>query len=222
MIEWKDFQKHETLSLEGSGGGIFVRWGGPQTPSLFKVLFCPSKETPYSGGCFIFDVAIPDTYPEKPPFMRLLTTGGGNVRFNPNLYQCGKVCLSLLGTWSGEPWNPKVSNLTQLFMSILAMIFVDDPYFNEPGFQNTKGTAQGDVSSNAYNTNIRYYTLKHAVREMIESPPAEFATACTEHFKALWSCLREEYATWITREPSAERRGEMQAMVEESEKILFG
>ena len=25
------------------------------------------------------------------------TTGGGSVRFNPNLYNCGKVCLSLLG-----------------------------------------------------------------------------------------------------------------------------
>ena len=33
--------------------------------------------------------------------------GSGTVRFNPNLYQNGKVCLSLLGTWSGgvdEQW----------------------------------------------------------------------------------------------------------------------
>ena len=36
------------------------------------------------------------------------TTGNGTVRFNPNLYHCGKVCLSLLGTWEGaqgEQWN---------------------------------------------------------------------------------------------------------------------
>lgn len=33
--------------------------------------------------------------------MLLATTGGGKVRFNPNLYNNGKVCLSLLGTWSG-------------------------------------------------------------------------------------------------------------------------
>ena len=36
------------------------------------------------------------------------TTGNGVVRFNPNLYHCGKVCLSLLGTWEGaqgEQWN---------------------------------------------------------------------------------------------------------------------
>jgi hypothetical protein len=35
------------------------------------------------------------------------------VRFNPNLYINGKVCLSLLGTWSGPSWNPKTSTLLQ-------------------------------------------------------------------------------------------------------------
>ena len=34
--------------------------------------------------------------------MHLRTTGGGTVRFNPNLYNSGKVCLSLLGTWPGR------------------------------------------------------------------------------------------------------------------------
>ena len=40
-------------------------------------------------------------YPEVPPKVQLITTGMGAVRFNPNLYNCGKVCLSLLGTWQG-------------------------------------------------------------------------------------------------------------------------
>jgi len=47
----------------------------------------------------------------------LRTTGNGTVRFNPNLYNCGKVCLSLLGTWSGgqgESWNPEVSSAFQV------------------------------------------------------------------------------------------------------------
>jgi baculoviral IAP repeat-containing protein 6 len=44
-------------------------------------------------------------------------TGGGAVRFNPNLYNCGKVCLSLLGTWTGkegEGWNAEVSTALQV------------------------------------------------------------------------------------------------------------
>lgn len=36
--------------------------------------------------------------------VQLCTTSGGNVRFNPNLYQQGTVCLSLLGTWGGPSW----------------------------------------------------------------------------------------------------------------------
>lgn len=51
------------------------------------------------------------------PQVHLCTTGGNRVRFNPNLYNCGKVCLSLLGTWSGdkgENWNPDVSTAVQV------------------------------------------------------------------------------------------------------------
>ena len=36
------------------------------------------------------------------------------VRFNPNLYNCGKVCLSLLGTWSGPGWVPGESTILQV------------------------------------------------------------------------------------------------------------
>jgi len=42
--------------------------------------------------------------------------GGGSVRFNPNLYNCGKVCLSLLGTWGGsrgEGWDAHSSSALQ-------------------------------------------------------------------------------------------------------------
>jgi ubiquitin-protein ligase len=59
-------------------------------------------DTPYAGGLFEFDCFMPIEYPNKPPLMHLRTTGGGTVRFNPNLYNDGKVCLSLLGTWPGR------------------------------------------------------------------------------------------------------------------------
>lgn len=45
--------------------------------------------------------------------VQFLTTGNGSVRFNPNLYNCGKVCLSLLGTWSGPSWDPATSTILQ-------------------------------------------------------------------------------------------------------------
>ena len=49
------------------------------------------EDTPYSGGLFTFDIMCPADYPNAPPKVNLATTGGGSVRFNPNLYNCGKV-----------------------------------------------------------------------------------------------------------------------------------
>ena len=47
--------------------------------------------TPYALGIFVFDVFCPAEYPSIPPLVHLETTGGGTVKFNPNLYADGKV-----------------------------------------------------------------------------------------------------------------------------------
>ncbi len=53
------------------------------------------------------------------------------MRFNPNLYADGKVCLSLLGTWHSagaatEKWDPSTSSLFQLLLSVQGMILVPE------------------------------------------------------------------------------------------------
>jgi ubiquitin-protein ligase len=57
---------------------------------------------------------LPPAYPHVPPKVTFRTTADGRLRFNPNLYTDGKVCLSLLGTWSGDPWIPDTSSLLQV------------------------------------------------------------------------------------------------------------
>lgn len=54
----------------------------------------------------------PHTPPPPPP--PCLPACLPKVRFNPNLYNCGKVCLSLLGTWAGPSWDPAASTLMQV------------------------------------------------------------------------------------------------------------
>ena len=66
------------------------------------------------GGIYEFDIEFPPHYPSVPPLVTFMTTGGRRVRFNPNLYESGKVCLSLLGTWSGQQWKPNKSTLLQV------------------------------------------------------------------------------------------------------------
>lgn len=40
-------------------------------------------DTPYANGLFEFDVWLPGSYPDSPPKVHLITTGGGRVRYNP-------------------------------------------------------------------------------------------------------------------------------------------
>lgn len=44
-----------------------------------------------------------------------------------------KVCLSLLGTWSGPGWISGQSTLLQVLISIQSLILCEEPYLNEPG-----------------------------------------------------------------------------------------
>ena len=102
--------------------------------------------------------------------MSFLTTGGGTVRFNPNLYNCGKVCLSLLGTWSGPSWDPQTSTVLQVLVSLQAMVFCPEPYYNEPGWDSQRGTANGTQQMTAYNTRVIQDTAKWAIAAVLEAP----------------------------------------------------
>ncbi len=132
-------------------------------------------QTPYSYGLFIFDMGITSEFPSKPPVVYLINNG--SKRMNPNLYESGKVCLSLLGTWStsdkGETWNSSTSTFNQLLISIQAQILVDEPYFNEPGYEKNIGKPNGILNSKKYNYNIRKYTLDHAINDMLQDAIVE-------------------------------------------------
>jgi ubiquitin-protein ligase len=180
-IEFRDMSTSLPLS---ENGGIFLRWSENNT-SLMKVMIIPGADTPYGCGCFVFDVFIPNEYPNVPPMVKIITTGGGSHRFNPNLYANGKVCLSLLGTWRGEPWIPNVSTLYQVFVSIYGLIFVDEPYFNEPGFQNSRGTPTGDANNAQYNAQQRYKTVELAMVNPLKKKTIypNFQTVIQRHFQ---------------------------------------
>lgn len=77
----------------------------------------PAK-TPYEDGLFFFDFQLSSNYPKAPPVCHYVSYCSD--RLNPNLYEDGKVCVSLLGTWSGkgtEVWTLN-STLLQVIVSI--------------------------------------------------------------------------------------------------------
>ena len=146
------------------------------------------------------------------------------MRFNPNLYNCGKVCLSLLGTWSGdqgESWHAKTSTLLQVFTSIQALILVPDPFFNEPGYERTRGTAEGDRQSRAYNEVIREGTVKFAMLAHLKSPCAELKEAINGHFRLRREAILKQVRGWRDDDKnSAKHTTAMKALTTDLEAAL--
>jgi len=85
---------------------------------LYSVMIRGPEKTPYEDGLFFFDFQLSADYPKAPPLCHYISYCSD--RLNPNLYEDGKVCVSLLGTWSGkgtEVWTLH-SNLLQVIVSI--------------------------------------------------------------------------------------------------------
>lgn len=157
---------------------------------LVVAMMIANPDCPYYGGVFLFHVLVPTEYPRISPSVKLITTGDGSVRFNPNLYNCGKVCLSLLGTWSGEPWDPKTSNVTQVIMSILYLIFTEEPFFNEPGYQQSRGSPNGTKQSLCYDWNIFRSTIQSAILYHLQKPSSFYGDSVSSH---IWNYYVENW-----------------------------
>jgi ubiquitin-protein ligase len=168
--------------------------------NLMTSIVTGPKDTPYHNGLFEFHIYFPDTYPKNPPKVLIETNGNGKVRFNPNLYAGeGKVCLSLLGTWSGEGaevWNNKSTSL-QVLNSIQSLILVDEPYFNEPGWEKQMNTESGKRKCFDYKDNIRLQTIRWAINNQIKNPPYGFEGFVKEHFIAKKDELIEVTKIWV-------------------------
>ncbi len=81
-------------------------------------------------------------------------------------------------------WLPRA---TQVLVSIQSLIFVDEPYYCEPGFEGQMHTDQGNRASKAYTLNIRCACSQQALAALLA--PAELRypvdqLLCTVFFSA--------------------------------------
>lgn len=181
-----------------STNAMFVR-ADEDRLDVMKAIIFGADGTPYAHGAFEYDIFCVQNYPEGPPKVNLQTTGNQDVRFNPNLYANGKVCLSLLGTWRGsasENWDPKLSNLNQVLMSIQSVVMSEEVYFNEPGYEHEAGTEAGEAKNLAYSNIVRLCNMKFAMRSMIESPPAGFEDIIKTHFFLKKDAILKDIKKW--------------------------
>jgi ubiquitin-conjugating enzyme E2 Z len=125
-----------------------------------RALIIGPADTPYADGFYFFTFQFPTNYPHAPPKVEFCTSDGV-TRFNPNLYRTGKVCLSILNTWKGEPWSG-CQTISSVLLA-LCTILNDEPLLNEPGITKTHR------DYDAYNEIIRYKNIEVAILGMLRS-----------------------------------------------------
>ncbi|XP_074574557.1 putative ubiquitin-conjugating enzyme E2 24 isoform X2 [Curcuma longa] len=148
---------------------------------LLRASIIGAPGTPYHDSLFFFDIFLPSDYPFEPPVVHYIS---GGLRLNPNLYESGKVCLSLLKTWIGsgsEVWHPENSTVLQVLLSLQALVLNDKPYFNEAGFDEQIGRVEGEKNSVTYNENAFLQSCK-SMLYILRKPPKHFEALVQEHF----------------------------------------
>lgn len=179
--EWlKKVQQEWSILEKDLPGSIYVRIY-EERMDLLRAAIVGAPGTPYHDGLFFFDIFLPREYPREPP---LVHYHSGGLRLNPNLYESGKVCLSLLNTWTGsgtEVWNSGSSTILQVLLSLQALVLNEKPYFNEAGYDTQMGRAEGEKNSVSYNENAFIVTCK-SMLYILRKPPKHFEALVEEHF----------------------------------------
>ena len=159
-------QKQWKQLKAGLPDGIYVVASADRA-DLLRALITGPPGTPYHDAVFIFDLQLPPEFPMQPPSVHYISHG---ERINPNLYENGKVCLSLLGTWTGrqscELWNPETSSVLQVLISIQGLVLCEMPYFNEAGYEKQLGSAEGAYHARRYNEGALLLSLKSMINSI--------------------------------------------------------
>nr|CAB3480899.1 unnamed protein product [Digitaria exilis]CAB3482900.1 unnamed protein product [Digitaria exilis] len=126
--------------------------------------------------------ALPPSYPAAPPLVRYRSFG---LRLNPNLYESGTVCLSLLDTFGGkgtELWSPETSTVLQVLVSIQGLVLTSLPYYNETGFVAHSGEPEGRRNELPYSENAYLLSLQ-TMLHLLRRPPVGFEEFVKGHFR---------------------------------------
>ena len=150
--------------------GIYVEFN---EENLFeaKALIKGPKDSLYEGGFLFFNITFPKNYPFSPPDLSYV---GHNIRIHPNIYVSGhqngfgKVCLSILGTWSGPKWTT-IMDISSVLLTIQSLLD-NNPLYHEPGFNHKNNK----LLNNNYNEIIFYETIHSLCIKNILYTPDDF------------------------------------------------
>lgn len=123
------------------------------------------ENTPYYGGFYFFEFTFPTDYPHRPPAVKYYTNGD-NVRFHPNFYKNGKVCVSILNTWRGDQWT-SCQSISSVLLTLCSLLS-ENPLINEPGVTKS----HRDMKS--YNTIVTAKNVEISLLRMLKQEKGYF------------------------------------------------
>lgn len=116
------------------------------------------ENTPYFGGFYFFRFNFPNDYPFSPPKVTYMTNDGF-TRYNPNLYKCGKVCVSILNTWSGDKWS-SCQTINSILLTLCSLL-------NEAPLENEPGLSKKCRDFIPYQKSIEYSNINFSICDII-------------------------------------------------------
>ncbi|KKY18271.1 putative ubiquitin conjugating [Diplodia seriata] len=169
-------QKEHKILGSSLPPGILVRtWESRM--DLLRVLIVGPEDTPYEYAPFLVDFHLGPNFPSSPPEAFFHSWTGGMGPVNPNLYEDGKICLSLLGTWHAdernENWSQAKSTILQVLVSLMGLVLVREPYYNEAGYEVRQGTEETSLSSALYSEKA-YFRARGFIMHGLTHLPAPF------------------------------------------------
>ena len=151
----KDLKEIKNMNLDKLG--IHVIFDEDNMLTAHAMIIGP-ENTPFEDGVLYFEIEFPINYPFSPP--SILYYSESRYRIHPNLYVgrskenfLGKVCLSIINTWSGPKWTT-VQHIGSVLLSIQSLL-CENPLHNEPGFETESG-----LRNDYYNKIVLYATYK--------------------------------------------------------------
>jgi ubiquitin-conjugating enzyme E2 Z len=160
----------------------------------FVAMIIGNEGTPYAGCFYLFDVEIPKIYPMSPPKVNMITMND-QFKFNPNIYENGKVCMSILNTWKGPSWTA-CHTLKTVLLSIRAMILVENPLINEPLLFIEESKRKSDTNiKNKYNELVRYYSIDSVIRYI--KSEKEVCKDMEKHMMITFNKYYEQYIGYL-------------------------
>jgi baculoviral IAP repeat-containing protein 6 len=119
------------------------------------------------------------------------------------------VCLPLLGTWKsgvkGEEWQPGVSTILQVLISIQAMVLCDNPEYNEPEFEMYYG--QGNASGpSKFTQAVRSLTIGYGITQWAENPPTLWKEIVENHLRKTGDKILSTAEQWARESHQSSRR----------------